>query len=79
MAMEVADIARRLQQAHSVKQISEITGLEPGAVKMAVMQSGSPEHYAKARKEAMAELSATHPEFNQVLYQLLGSFSRCNM
>eukprot|EP00434_Breviolum_minutum_P008242 symbB.v1.2.007271.t1/scaffold442.1/size205228/9 len=71
VAEEVADIARRLQRAkHSVQQISEITGLEPNSVKLAVAQN-SPSSFADAREEALKEMSATHPAFNQILYQLL--------
>lgn len=71
VADEVADIARRLQRAkHSLQDISEITGLEPQAVKLAVAQDCS-ESFAKAREEALKEMSATHPEFQQILYKLL--------
>ncbi|CAJ1439227.1 unnamed protein product, partial [Effrenium voratum] len=67
VAQEVADIARRLSRSkHSTEQICEITGLEPHAVKLAVAHS-SPD-FAEARRESMAEMSITHPEFNQVLH-----------
>jgi len=67
VAVEVADIARRLHRAHTpINQISEVTGLELRAVSLAIAQD-SPQSYARAKKEAVAELSATHPAFNQIL------------
>eukprot|EP00439_Symbiodinium_sp_Y106_P073571 s4360_g13.t3 len=96
VAVEVADIARRLHRAHTpINQISEVTGLELRAVSLAIAQDcttcclryclssvapllfhllrierlmqDSPQSYARAKKEAVAELSATHPAFNQIL------------
>jgi len=40
-------------------------------VKLAVAQN-SPSSFADAREEALKEMSATHPAFNQILYQHLG-------
>jgi len=47
---------------------------EPQAAKLAVAQDCS-ESFAKAREESLKEMSATHPEFNQILYKPPGSHS----
>ena len=47
---------------------------EPQAVKLAVAQDCS-ENFAKAREESLKEMSATHPEFQQILYKPPGSHS----
>ena len=51
---------------------------EPQAVKLAVAQDCS-ESFAKAREEALKEMSATHPEFQQILYKPPGHWAgkRC--
>mmetsp|Transcript_46996 Transcript_46996/g.105574 ORF Transcript_46996/g.105574 Transcript_46996/m.105574 type:complete len:568 (+) Transcript_46996:38-1741(+) len=67
VAVEVADIARRLAKVgQPIDKIAEITGLEGRAVNLAIVQD-VPSVYAKAKKEAETELSATHPAFDQIL------------
>ena len=51
------------------------TAQEPDSVKLAIAQN-SPSSFAEAREEALKEMSATHPAFNQILYQHLGMMEK---
>merc|ERR1719464_2071852 len=70
LAKEIAKICHKIAdtQAMPTSQISELVGLSEAEVESAIKQDGeSP----KAVAEATAELAASHPVFNEVVYLLL--------
>eukprot|EP00931_Biecheleriopsis_adriatica_P077018 TRINITY_DN50661_c0_g1_i1.p1 TRINITY_DN50661_c0_g1~~TRINITY_DN50661_c0_g1_i1.p1 ORF type:complete len:436 (+),score=86.74 TRINITY_DN50661_c0_g1_i1:145-1308(+) len=72
VAAEVEAIIIRLhQQNRSEVEIAKITGLKQENISLVLAKERTPNSRETAVKDIMAELSSTHPTFNQILRLLL--------